>query len=76
MLKALRARKGWRYHHDRELCDAKLDLKQFDREQVNATPDRPFSPPSVACRRIRGTQRGASAPHPCKSGVPLPLTSM
>jgi hypothetical protein len=68
MLKALRARKSWCFHHNRELCDAKLDPKQFDRRLVNTTPDRPFSPASIACRRIRGTQKEASAPHPCESG--------
>jgi hypothetical protein len=34
-LKALRARKGWRYHHARELCGTKFDPERFNRDEVN-----------------------------------------
>jgi hypothetical protein len=36
-LKALRARKGWRYQQARELSGTKFDPERFDRDEVNTT---------------------------------------
>jgi hypothetical protein len=38
-LKALRARKGWRYQQARELCGTKFDSERFDRDEVNTALD-------------------------------------
>lgn len=35
LLKALRARKGWRYHHARDLAGAKFDPEAFDKDDIN-----------------------------------------
>jgi hypothetical protein len=35
LLKALRARKGWRYRHARELCGGKFNPEAFDKDEIN-----------------------------------------
>jgi len=35
LLTALRARKGWRYHHARDLAGAKFDPEAFDKDDIN-----------------------------------------
>lgn len=62
-LKALRARKGWRYQQARELSGTKFDSERFDRDEVNTAPW-PLWRPSRYCVPLHSWHAIRASPSP------------